>query len=54
MNYAEWQGAYQVWLTEIPSMDNPIRDPTSSRNCEEQPGGDIVFLGPVIRLCGVG
>ena len=46
MTYAEWQGAYQVWLGEIPAPENPLHDPASPRNCAEQPGGDIVFIGP--------
>ena len=53
MSYAEWQGAYQIWLTEIPSPENPILDPASPRNCEEQPSGDIAFLGPVGSDCVV-
>ena len=45
MTYPEWQGAYQIWLNEIPAPENPNVDPSSARNCELQPGGDVVFLG---------
>lgn len=42
--YAQWEGAYQVWLSEIPTPENPVVDPSSPRNCELQ--GRVVFLGP--------
>ena len=41
--YAQWEGAYQVWLGEIPTPENPLVHPTSARNCELQ--GRVVFLG---------
>ena len=46
MSYAEWQGAYQIWLNEIPAAENPIIDPASPLNCAEQRNGNVVFLGP--------
>jgi len=53
MSYAEWQGAYQIWLTEIPAPDNPIIDPASPFNCAEQRNGKVVFLGPSGADCTV-
>jgi hypothetical protein len=41
--YPQWLGAYQKWLLEIPTQQNPIVDPTSPRNCESQ--GKVVFVG---------
>ena len=46
MSYAEWLGAYQIWLNEIPAPQNPINDPESPLACAEQRGGKVVFLGP--------
>ncbi len=51
--YPQWQGAYQIWLNEIPAPENPLFDPLSPRNCELQPGGDIVFLGGIGADCSV-
>jgi hypothetical protein len=53
MSYAEWQGAYQIWLNEIPAPDNPIIDPASPLNCAEQRNGKVVFLGPSGADCTV-
>jgi hypothetical protein len=44
LTLGEWQGLYQVWLTEIPTGQNPLYHPDSPRNCELQPG-NVVFLG---------
>jgi hypothetical protein len=52
MTYAQWEGAYQVWLEEIPFAKNPIVDPGSPRNCERQPGG-VVFAGALGADCHV-
>lgn len=51
--YAQWQGAYQIWLNEIPAPENPLVDPLTARNCEVQPGGDITFLGGAGADCSV-
>ncbi len=53
MSYAEWQGAYQIWLNEIPAPENPIFDPSSPLNCAEQRRGKVVFLGPAGADCAV-
>ena len=51
MSYPEWEGAYQIWLNEIPTPQNPLVDPSSSRNCEVD--GPVVFLGPSGADCRV-
>ena len=43
--YPEWLGAYMIWSQETPWPENPLFDPSSPRNCDLQPGGDVVFLG---------
>lgn len=43
-SYAQWEGAYQIWLGEIPKPENPLLHPASPRNCEVQ--GNVVFLAP--------
>jgi hypothetical protein len=48
---AGWQGAYQIWLNEIPRTVNPLRHPNSPRNCESVDG--MVFLGPAGADCVV-
>jgi hypothetical protein len=48
---AEWQGAYQIWLNEIPRPVNPLRHPKSPRNCELVNG--MVFLGPAGGNCAI-
>lgn len=53
MSYAEWQGAYQIWLNEIPAPKNPLVDPASPFNCAEQRRGKVVFLGPSGADCTV-
>ena len=53
MSYAEWHGAYQIWLNEIPTRLNPLVDPLSPRNCEVQPGGDVVFVGSFGADCAL-
>jgi hypothetical protein len=53
MTYPEWQGAYQIWLNEIPAPVNPLFEPSSRRNCELQPGGDVVFLGGTGADCTI-
>lgn len=51
MSYPEWEGAYQIWLNEIPTPENPYVDPSSPRNCEVH--GPVVFLGPSGADCRV-
>jgi hypothetical protein len=51
MSYAEWLAAYQIWLNEIPTPQNPLVDPSSPRNCEVD--GPVVFLGPSGADCRV-
>ena len=51
MSYAEWLAAYQIWLNEIPTPQNPLVDPNSPRNCEVD--GPVVFLGPSGADCRV-
>ncbi len=53
MTYPEWNGAYNIWVQEIPVPENPLFDPSSPRNCELQPGGDVVFLGGQGADCSV-
>ena len=53
MSYEEWHGAYQVWLNEIPAPKNPTFHPDSSRNCELQAGGDVVFVGHFGSNCSI-
>jgi hypothetical protein len=52
-SHAEWMGAFQVWLNEIPTSQNPYPYPDSPLNCGEQRGGKIVFLGPAGADCSV-
>jgi hypothetical protein len=52
MTYPEWVGAYQVWLNEIPTPENPFVDPASPRNCEVQTSG-AVFFGPFGANCSI-
>jgi hypothetical protein len=52
-SHAEWLGAYEVWLNEIPTRQNPYPHPDSPLNCAEQRGGKVVFLGPVGADCTV-
>ena len=53
MTHAEWNGAYNVWLQEIPTPENPLADPLSPRNCEVQPGGEVVFVGSLGSDCSI-
>jgi hypothetical protein len=53
MTYAQWQGAYQVWLNEIPTPENPIVDPASARNCELQRRGRAAYLGALGARCSI-
>jgi hypothetical protein len=50
-SYPGWEGAYQVWMTEIPRGRNPLFHPESPRNCEEVDG--VVFLGGAGAECDV-
>jgi hypothetical protein len=51
VSYAEWEGAFQTWLNEIPTPENPLVDPSSARNCEVD--GPVVYLGPSGADCRV-
>jgi len=44
MTYSQWEGAYQIWLNEIPLARNPAAHPNSSENCAVVQGA--VFVGP--------
>jgi hypothetical protein len=50
-DHSTWEGAYQVWMTEIPRGRNPIYHPESPLNCETVEG--VVFLGPTGAHCEV-
>jgi hypothetical protein len=51
MTYPEWEGAYQIWLNEIPTGRNPYVHPDSEENCALVHG--VVFLGPFGADCDV-
>jgi hypothetical protein len=50
-NHRTWEGAYQIWLTEIPRKENPLLHPDSPRTCEMVDGA--VMLGPAGANCAV-
>jgi hypothetical protein len=50
-SYPEWEGAYQVWMTEIPRGRNPLFHPESPLNCEKVDG--VIFLGAAGAECSV-
>jgi hypothetical protein len=50
-DFPTWEGAYQVWMTEIPKKENPFLHPDSERNCELVDGA--VMLAPVGANCAV-
>jgi hypothetical protein len=52
MDQSQWEGAYQVWLEEIPTAKNPLTDASSPRNCEVQPG-NVAFAGASGANCHV-
>ena len=52
MTYPQWEGAYQIWVNEIPLGKNPLVHPDSPRNCELQPGNTI-FAGASGANCHV-
>lgn len=52
MTYAEWEGAYQIWVEEIPLGKNPLVHQDSPRNCELQPG-NTVFVGASGADCAI-
>jgi hypothetical protein len=49
---SQWLGAYQIWLNEIPTPENPLHDPASPLNCALQPG-NVVFLGGAGADCTI-